>query len=291
MTDVSYSFVVSDNNNIVQFNDANNVLKIDDINLTQRIYIDGGAGNDILKLSSSLAGAANLSISQMTSGTVLLSKQGTALWAMKNIETISFNDYTVNLNIKSNAAGISKAELSNLIDIYVAYFNRIPEADGLNYWITQFKSGMSMKQIGDSFYANAVTFPDLTGYNVNMSNTDFINIIYKNALGRADGADAGGLAYWLKELESGKESKGSMVNTILGAAHTYKGDATWGWVANLLDNKITVGNKFAVEWGLGYASAEDAIVKGMQLAALVTPTDSQSAITLIGIAEGQIVFA
>jgi hypothetical protein len=291
ITDVSYSFVVSDNNNIVQFNDANNILKIDDINLTQRIYIDGGAGNDILKLSSSLVGGANLSISQMSSGTVLLSKQGMALWAVKNVESLIFNDFTVNLNIKSNAAGISKADLSNLIDIYVAYFNRIPEADGLNYWITQFKSGMSMKQIGDSFYESAVTFPDLTGYNVNMSNTDFINIIYKNALGRSDGADAGGLAYWLKDLESGKESKGSMVNTILGAVHIYKGDATWGWVANLLDNKITVGNKFAVEWGLGYASAEDAIVKGMQLAALVTPTDIQSAITLIGIAEGQIVFA
>ncbi len=290
VTDVSYNFVVSDSNNIVQFNSANNILKINDVNSNQHIYIDGGAGNDILKFSSSLVGNFNLSISQMSSGTVLLSKQGTALWALKNVESLSFVDFTVNLNIKSNATTISKAELSNLIDIYVAYFNRIPEEDGLNYWISQFKTGMNMKQIGDSFYASAVTFPELTGYSLSMSNSDFINIIYKNALGRVDGADPGGLAYWMSELEAGKESKGSMVNTILGAAHTYKGDATWGWVANLLDNKITVANKFAVEWGLGYASAEDAIIKGMQLAALVTPTDTQTAITLIGITEGQIVF-
>jgi hypothetical protein len=42
------------------------------------------------------------------------------------------------------------------------------------------------------------------------------------------------------------------VSTILSSAHTYKGDATWGWVPDLLDNKISVANQFAVTWGLNY---------------------------------------
>jgi len=42
---------------------------------------------------------------------------------------------------------------------------------------------------------------------------------------------------------------GSLVSAILTSAHTFKDDATWGWVADLLDNKIQVADKFAVTWG------------------------------------------
>ncbi|MES2073729.1 MAG: hypothetical protein V4488_25470 [Pseudomonadota bacterium] len=59
-------------------------------------------------------------------------------------------------------------------------------------------------------------------------------------------------------------------------------------MADLLDNKITVADKFAVEWGLGYLTPEASIVNGMAIAAAVTATDIQAAIKLVGIADGQI---
>ena len=73
-----------------------------------------------------------------------------------------------------------------------------------------------------------------------MINADFVTVVYKNVLGRPDGADAEGLAYWSGKSADGIASRGALVSTILDSAHTYKGDASFGFVADLLDNKITV---------------------------------------------------
>ena len=70
---------------------------------------------------------------------------------------------------------------------------------------------------------------------------------------------------------------------ILGSAHTFKGNETWGWVADLLDNKIAVADLFAVDMGLGYASPDDSISKGMAIAAAVTASSTAAAISLIGV--------
>ncbi len=58
-----------------------------------------------------------------------------------------------------------------------------------------------------------------------------------------------------------------------------------------MNNNITIANKFADVWGLNYLSPEASITNGMKLAALVTPTDFSVALQLIGVAEGQILFA
>lgn len=292
ITDVNYHFSTADNGKIYQFNDVDNVLKIDDMSTTMRLYIDGGAGNDKLQFNSNLSAGANMQIQQVSDGTFLISSQGTTKWATHQVESLIFKDYTVNLNIASNAAGISQKDLDNLSELYVAYFNRIPEADGLDYWITQFKNGMTLTQIGDAFFIAAQDYPSLTGYSASMTDVEFINVIYKNSLGRVGGADEGGLNYWLQEFVNGTMTKGSMVHAVLVGAHERKSGADPALVleANLLDNKIAVANKFAVEWGLNYLTPEQSIINGIKIAALVTPTDYQLAINLIGIADGQIVF-
>jgi hypothetical protein len=289
VTDKNYSFVADDSGKIIQFNDVDNTINLLDLASSKNMYIDGGLGFDVVKFGFNLSGVTQLTISLLDNNTVLLNSKGVATWAMHQVDSLAFNDYTVNLHIKQNAAGISKSALNDLIDIYVAYFNRIPEADGLNYWIGQYKAGMSLNQIGDAFYSAAIAYPQLTGYNVDMSNADFINNIYRNALGRTDGADAGGLEYWTGQLVAGV-SRGDMVQNILISAHTFKGKETFGWVADLLDNKIAVGYQFAVDWGLGYVTSEEAIINGMKIAALITPTNIQEALNLIGIPEGQTIF-
>lgn len=202
---------------------------------------------------------------------------------LSNVEKLQFSDMTVNLTVQSLAAGAPTANVQRLMELYVAFFNRVPDADGMAYWIGEMQSGRSINQIADIFYGAGVQFSSLTGFTATMTNTDFINVIYKNVLGRADGADAGGLNYWNAELTSGRASRGSLVSTILDAAHSFKGDSTWGWVANLLDNKITVAKAFSIDWGLGYASPDEAIKRGMEIAAAVTPTDTSAALALVGI--------
>ena len=120
----------------------------------------------------------------------------------------------------------------------------------MSFWIDEMKSGQSINQIAESFYNAGVNYSSLTGFSNVMSNSDFINVIYKNVLGRTDGADAGGLSFWLSELTSLRATRGTLVTNILDSAHTFKNNATWGWVADLLDNKITVAKKFSIDMGL-----------------------------------------
>ena len=98
--------------------------------------------------------------------------------------------------------------------------------------------------------------------------------------------DAGGLAYWSNELETGHSSRGTLVANILGSAHTFKGDATYGYVADLLDNKVAVGKLFSIAQGLVYNTGEDSITHGMEIAAAITPASTAQAIALIGVNDG-----
>lgn len=204
------------------------------------------------------------------------------------IEKIQFLDMSVNLEVQALAKMIPDATLRNIEELYVAFFNRIPDADGMAYWIKQAALGSSITQIAQSFYQAGLAYPQLTGYQAGMSHADFVNTVYRNVLGRKDGADAEGLAYWSAGLANGSQTHGSLVMNILYAAHGFKHDATWGWVANLLDNKITVAHLFAVNGGLNYNTQEESINMGMKIAEKVTPTSIDAAISLIGVSVEQL---
>jgi hypothetical protein len=195
-------------------------------------------------------------------------------------ETLSFADVNVNLKVAADAATLAEADVKLLTELYVAFFNRVPDADGLRYWMGQYRGGTSLVSIADGFYTAAVQFSSLTGYSAQMSNADFVTIIYRNVLGRSS-PDAEGLAYWSGALANKTETRGSLIRAILASAHTFKGDATWGFVADLLDNKYSVARDFAIERGLNFKSSEESITRTMQIAAAVTPTGTAAALALI----------
>lgn len=245
--------------------------------------LDGGNGADIALFAGKLL---NFSWQLLNGKVIVTDKSGTlGSDTLINIEKIQFDDFNINTRVASNAQTISKANLTSLQELYVAFFNRIPDADGMNYWITQISEGMSINQIADSFYAAAVKFSDQTGYTASMSNDDFVRLVYKNVLGRTGNTappDAD-VHYWSQGLNDGSVSKGKLVSTILVAAHSFKGDKTFGWVPDLLDNKILVANYFAIQNGLNYNTETDSISMGMAIASAVTPTDYQAALKLIGL--------
>jgi len=53
---------------------------------------------------------------------------------------------------------------------------------------------------------------------------------------------------------------------------------------NRTGRKIAVANQIAIAWGLTYNS--DAYTKGVAIAAAITPTDTEAAIALVGVADG-----
>jgi endo-alpha-1,4-polygalactosaminidase (GH114 family) len=250
-----------------------------------RDVFDGGAGlNSVICADK----RSNFTIVKTSSGFTVTDKAG-ALGSgeLSNVQKITFSDLSVNLTVGSNAQTISSANLKTLEELYVAFFNRVPDADGLNYWITQFKNGQSISNIADSFYSAAVQYSAITGYSSTMTNADFVKVIYKNVLGRSGDTappDAD-VNYWAGELANGHATKGTLVSTMLDSAHTFKGNSQWGWVADLLDNKAVVANYVAVQQGVTYNSATDSITNGMAIAAAVTSTDTAAAIALVGISD------
>ncbi|RZI44165.1 DUF4214 domain-containing protein [Herbaspirillum sp. HC18] len=225
----------------------------------------------------------NYTITKTSTGVKVTSNtDGTVTTLDNSVQSLKFSDVTVNLAIGNKASSISASDLKTLIELYLAYFNRVPDAEGLSYWIDQFKAGQSLEQIGKSFYDAAVQYSSLTGYSAGMTNADFVKIVYKNVLGRTT-VDQEGLDYWTKSLASGAETRGTLIKTILGSAHTFKGNATYGQIADLLDNKGALANYFAVQQGLSYNSSTDSISKGMAIASAVTASGTAAANTLIGV--------
>jgi Ca2+-binding RTX toxin-like protein len=249
--------------------------------------LDGGDGVDQVFLSGRLKDhTLKISTTQLTVSGIGTNTDGVD--AVKSVERLVFDDFAVNLTIQATAKSIAPAAFIRIVELYVAFFNRTPDADGLEYWLHQTHAGTSINSISESFYLAGVQFSSLTGYSSSMSNQAFVNVVYKNVLGRTSGADVEGLAYWTKKLASGEETHGSLVSSILDSAHTFKGDPTFGWVANLLDNKVNVAKTVAVSWGLEYLTSQEAISNGMAIAAAVTADSTLAAIQLVGLSAASI---
>lgn len=248
--------------------------------------VDGMDGDDAVVYKAALS---NFTLSRNGNSYTLKDKSGVeGTDQLTNVEHLEFADRTVNLTVQAKASSIEHVELTDLEELYLAFYNRVPDADGLAYWIDQVSAGKNLDQIAESFYEAGVQNSSLTGMSASMTDADFVNHIYKNVLGRSEGADAEGLGYWSGELASGRSSHGSLVSSILDSAHSYKGHAEWGHVADLLDHKIEVAHTYAVDLGLGHLSPDDAITQGMAIAAAVTADSISEAVGLIGVTAAEI---
>ena len=257
--------------------------------------IDGGSGTDYVFFSGiisnyTLTRAKPLRTDGVSTYTVTDKTGADGTDTLFNIEAIKFTDKSINLTVKAKAASAPQADVTRLVELYTAFFNRVPDADGMNFWIDQQSAGKSITSIAESFYAAGVQYSSLTGFSAGMSNADFVKVVYKNVLGRTGSTappDAD-VNYWANNINAGVETRGSLINTILNVAHTFKDNANWGWVADLLDNKITVAKRFSIDMGLNYNTSEESITMGMAIASAITPTDTTAALTLIGVTEANL---
>ena len=248
-------------------------------------YVDGSDGADVVveagKLSQYTVTRAGNQISVQDS---VLGRDGVDL--LFNIEKIQFSDFSINTTMKAEAAKLPAATVNSLVELYVAYFARTPEASGLSYWIDKAAAGESLTDISKEFYNAGVQYSSLTGYSANMANTDFIKVVYANVLGRTGSTapNVDELSYWDNRIKTGLTTKEGLIQKMLSDAHAFANDPTWGWVPKLLDNKISVGYQAAVTYGLDYNSSSDAIAQGIAIAHAVTSTDTSAAVGLIGVA-------
>ncbi|MEZ5343869.1 MAG: DUF4214 domain-containing protein [Acidimicrobiales bacterium] len=78
--------------------------------------------------------------------------------------------------------------------LYLAYFTREADADGLHHWIS---TGLPAAVVSQEF-SRSDEFAQRYG---SLSNTGFVDLIYQNVLGRSPDVDGG--RYWVARLVSG----------------------------------------------------------------------------------------
>ncbi|WP_426574861.1 CocE/NonD family hydrolase [Aquihabitans sp. McL0605] len=89
--------------------------------------------------------------------------------------------------------------------LYLAYFQRSPDAAGQAYWVGKRRTGTSLLKVSNSF-ASSTEFK--TKYK-SLTNKGFVERVYQNVLGRP--GDAAGIAYWTGQLDQHKKSRGQVM--------------------------------------------------------------------------------
>lgn len=196
--------------------------------------------------------------------------EGEGIDTLRNIELVEFytdNDSQVmDLTAFGGAAALSGPELDLIIELYVAYFNRAPDAIGLNYWGTAFANGVTLTAMSEYFFDQNETRATFGG---DMTNTDFARVVYDNVLGRQPDQD--GLAFWVRALDTNEVSKDQFILDVLAGAKADPGpDATQAFVEQqladqaYLEAKTDLGALFAVHRGLSNGADAIAVFDGSQ---------------------------
>jgi len=97
--------------------------------------------------------------------------------------------------------------------LYMAAFRRVPDAAGLDNWVTYVRAGNSLQSAADAFVAS-LEFTTLYGA---LDDSHYVSLLYVNVLGRQ--ADPAGLAGWVAQLTAGA-SRGQV---LLGFSESQEG--------------------------------------------------------------------
>ena len=102
-----------------------------------------------------------------------------------------------------------QGRLAPLVRLYFAYFQRIPDYAGLQYWIGAMypqgePSGLSLQSVSQAFAAS----PEFERSYGALGEVDFVRLVYQNVLGREP--DAAGQAHWVGQLQRGL-SRGALM--------------------------------------------------------------------------------
>lgn len=209
----------------------------------------GGAGDDVLEGGAGVdtavyqSASARHVLTKTASGWQVDASRGVeGVDQLDAVEILQFADRTIDLRSLDAAASVSSDQLGQLLEMYIAYFNRAPDADGLRYWAGRVADGMTFEAIANSFFEQ----PESAGaYPAGQTTVEFVTAVYNNVLDRAP--DQAGLAYWVEDLDSGAVGRPDFVLAVINAAHSASGSADDGV---LLSNKKAVGMSFAVNKGL-----------------------------------------
>jgi hypothetical protein len=150
--------------------------------------INGQAGRDSVIFNGA---AANYKVGQVN-GTIKVdaSSGDQGHDTLLGIERVLFDDLAIAYDTGGNAGQAYR--------LYQAAFDRVPDLDGLGFWIAQLDYGASLNAVTDAFI-HSDEFVKL--YGASSSDQDFVAALYRNVLHRAP--DQPGADYWNARLHDG----------------------------------------------------------------------------------------
>ncbi|WP_242225228.1 DUF4214 domain-containing protein [Shinella zoogloeoides] len=131
-----------------------------------------------------------------------------------------------------------------ITQLYVGYYNRAPDPEGLNYWMGRLAAGVSLADIAESFATSPEaisTYPWLAVEEPTEAQVGaFLETIYQNMFNRS--IDSDGLAYYSNQLLTGERTAGEIIASIQANANTNPNNTD----GTILANKVEVGLAWAL---------------------------------------------
>jgi hypothetical protein len=264
--------------------------------------LDGGAGTDTAVFSGD---RADHTVTISPGGLTMEDRRpgGSGTDSVSGIERFAFGDEEWRAEGFTGVAGLSEGAFREFVEVYIAYFNRAPDAEGLFFYGTAFSNGTSLEASAATFLNSdeyKAAYPDGQG------NADFATAVYDNVLGRIP--DLAGFNFWVGLLDDGKVGRDTFILEVLKGA---KADPQPGASQEFVDqqladreylaNKTDIGIYFAVTRGMSdvedaasamelfdgspasIASAKDAIDSAY--ADALDPEDGEFLLQLVGVVD------
>ena len=109
------------------------------------------------------------------------------------------------MGTSSNPEFVGTSDVAQVARLYVAAFDRLPDADGLQSWVQAMQGGLTQTQVATDFLGTPEGVAKFGGGSVQ----HFVTAVYTNVLGRAP--DAAGSAFWANAIISGQISVGGVL--------------------------------------------------------------------------------
>jgi hypothetical protein len=172
----------------------------------------GGYGTDTVAINGIVS---QYQISESSGSIIMTGPEGTD--SLQGVEYIAFGstDYRAYVPL-SDALTSNPLHLAEQIsDLYVAYFNRGPDAEGFDYWFHEIYTGTkSLRTIAEDFsWSNEYQ----AMYPSSLTNDQFVGQIYQNLFDRSP--DQGGWDYWSGRLDAGSVQRSGFILDIIEGAY------------------------------------------------------------------------
>jgi uncharacterized surface protein with fasciclin (FAS1) repeats len=250
--DTSESFVLGDNDDYVSAGGGDDTITGgpgDDV-------IVGGAGEDTVVVTGDLDdfgfvfGPGGIEQTDKANGDT-----GTDI--LNGVEFVQVDDGTLNLSVLEGAVTLTPDQLQLLTELYIAYFDRAPDAGGLLFWGTSLANGVSLPEIAALFFDQPETqekMPD------GLSSEAFVTRAYTNFLERDP--DEAGRDFWVAQLEAGTVSRPEFMLALIEGARAETGSPE---DVRTIQDKGDIGVSFALINGLNNVDDAEAVMAAYTL--------------------------